>query len=130
MYEAIVTVDGESIPVQPSYYQLIYSDVSDEQAGRTEDVEMHKSQIGTVTGIDLGWQNLTTSVASLIANLFWPEYVNVKFLDLKAGGYITKRFYSGDITAPLYSAKTGRWESIKFNLRSKKGHVNDESGEL
>lgn len=126
MYEAILAVDGVAPLVQPNYFQLMYSDQSNEQAGRTEDVVMHKNMIGTITGIDLGWQNVTTAEGSNIINLFWNEYVIITFLDLKAGGYITKEFYTGDKTGNLYSAALGKWESIKFNIRSRKGNVENE----
>ena len=71
-FEAIKTVDGQSLLVQPSQYRLIYSDQSSEDAGRTEDGTMIKSRIGSVVGIDLGWQNLTTEQGSHVSNLFWP----------------------------------------------------------
>jgi len=126
-FEAIKTVDGQSLLVQPSQYRLIYSDQSSEDAGRTEDGTMIKSRIGTVVGIDLGWQNLATEQGSHVINLFWPEYVDVEFLDLKAGGYITKRFYSGDKNSNLYNAVLGVWEQIQFNIRSEKCHAEDEA---
>lgn len=114
--EAINTVNGDALTVQPSGYRLKYQDVSGEEAGRTEDAKMHKHMLGTVTAIELQWSGLTTAEGSSVMNAFWPEYVMVEFLDLKAGGYVTKEFYTGDKDGNLYNATLGLWDSISFNV--------------
>ena len=114
--EAIKTVNTSPITAQPSTYRLKYQDISGEEAGRTEDAKMQKHRLGTVTAIELQWNNLTTSEGSAIIDAFWNEYVNVEYLDLKTGGYVTDEFYSGDKDSNLYNAALGVWESISFNI--------------
>lgn len=129
MSVAINKVGNNSLPVQPSVYLLKYSDQSAETAGRTADVVMHKEQIGTIVGIELQWWGLDTATGSTIINAFWSEYVDVEFLDLKAGTFITKKFYTGDKNANFYNASLGLWDKISFNIISEQGHVDDEGGE-
>lgn len=129
MSEAIKKVDSNSLPKQPSIFLLKYSDQSAETAGRTADVVMHKDRIGTIVGIELEWWGLDTATGSTIINAFDPEYVDIEYLDLKAGKYITKKFYTGDKDANFYNANLGLWDKIRFNIISRQGNTDDEGAE-
>lgn len=116
----IRSVDGMAVPC-PSSYLYKLEDASAADAGRTEDIMMHKKRIGQLVGIELSWQNISTSTVSRILQAFDPEYVTVNYLDAKVGGYVTAVFYVGDRSAPLYNARKGLWSNVSFNLIKRSG---------
>lgn len=77
---------------------------------------MHKDRIGQKVKIQLSWNNIPTSDASAILTAFNPEYVEIKYLDPMAGDYLTKTFYVGDRSAPMYNATVGLWSNVSFNI--------------
>ena len=114
-YNPIRSVGGVAVACHSKFdYKL--SDVSAPDAGRTEDALMHKMRIAQKVHIELSWPYLTTEAVSTILNAFNPEYINVEYLDPKAGGYVTKRFYVGDRSAPSYNTFMGLWTNVSFNI--------------
>ena len=83
---------------------------------RTEDTVMHKKKLRDVVAVELGWQNVSTQVASGVLNAFDHEYLNIEYLDPQVGGYTTKKFYVGNRTAPMYNEKLGIWSNISFKI--------------
>lgn len=120
MANPITSVDGVSVPC-PSSYVWKLEDVSTPDAGRTEDTVMHKKRIGQLTGIELSWQNISTSKASAILQAFNPEYITVRYLDPMVGGYVTSEFYVGNRSAPMYNAKLDVWSNVSFNIIKRRG---------
>lgn len=114
-YNPIKSVDGVAVKC-PSAYQWGLSDLSDSSAGRTEDTLMHKNKIGQKVKLNLEWKNITNAECSAILKAFNPEYIEVTYLDAMAGDYLTKTFYVGDRSAPLYNCKKGIWSSVAFNI--------------
>lgn len=119
-FNPIKSVDGKTCRC-PSFYQWKLADVSASDAGRTEDTVMHKNRIGQTVGIELSWNNISTQEVSAILKMFNPEYITVCYLDAMAGDYITKVFYVGDRTSPLYNTRLGLWQNVSFNLVARKG---------
>ena len=116
----IQTVDSVAIPC-PSSYQWKLGDISASGAGRTEDTVMHKLRIGQAVQITLGWQNVSTSVASEVLQAFNPEYITVSYLDPTQGGFVTTEFYVSDRSALLYNASMGLWSNITFTIIERSG---------
>ena len=114
-------VNGTDIAAVPSSYVWKLEDVSAPDAGRTEDIVMHKKRVGQVKGIELSWNYLSISTASTILKAFNPEYIMVEYLDAQEGDYVTAEFYVGNRSAPMYNATLGLWENISFNLVKRKG---------
>jgi len=113
----------EDLPGQSSYllvpssFSIEYEDVSASDAGRTEDGTMWKLKIGVVRKLEMEWQNIKGSeMVQRLMNAFDSEYMEVKFYDLKAGGYVTSTFYCGNRSTPLYNGVLGIWSSFKVNL--------------
>lgn len=110
----------------PSAYQYDLQDVSESDAGRTEDGRMHKKRIGQVCKISMSWNNVDTATVSALLQMFQPEYLYVYYLDAYTGAYRTDYFYVGDRSAPLYtnykttgttgSDVKGLWSNVAFNL--------------
>lgn len=118
-FNPIQSVDGKSIPA-PTSYQYEWEDISKSNAGRTQDLEMHKNRIGRVIAISLSWENISIQDCSAVLQAFHPEYVTVTYLDAKTGGMVTRGFYTGTVSAPLFNTKVGKWESVSFKLTTRK----------
>ncbi len=119
-YNPIRSVDGAPVKC-PSTYVWKEEDISEADAGRTEDTVMHKKRIGQIVGIELSWQNITTEEVSQILQAFDPEYIMVEYLDAKKGGYVTSEFYVGNRSSPMYNARRGLWSNVTFNLIERSG---------
>lgn len=105
----------------PASYLYKLEDVSAADSGRTEDTMMYKNRVGQLVGIELSWTYLPTAEASAILNIFDPEYVYVKYLDLKRGSWRSAWFYVGNRSAPYYNATKGLWTNLSFNLIERYG---------
>lgn len=116
----LISVGGVSVP-PPSSYMFKLEDVSRQDAGRTEDNVMHKKRIGQLIGIELSWRYITTADASIILQAFNPEYLDITYLDPRAGQFMTSNFYVGNRSAPMYNATMGLWENVSFNIIERSG---------
>ena len=114
-YNPIQQVDSNTDIPCPSTYEWSVNDVSDSNAGRTEDGKMHKMRIARKRKLELAWQNVTKATANAVLTAFAPEYVSVKYLDPLGNGDLTGTFYSGDQKAVSYNARLGLW-TISFNI--------------
>ena len=111
----IQKVDSSANIPTPSKYEWKLSDVSDSDAGRTEDGLMHKMRITQKVHLELEWRNIGDSDASTILTAFQPEYISVKYYDYKAMGFLTKTFYVGDRSVTSYS-RVKKIGTISFNI--------------
>lgn len=111
----IRSVNGARIPI-PTAYQYDLQDVSAPNSGRTEDALMHKQRVAQKVKIELKWDFVTTAQVAEILNAFNPEYLSIVYLDAKSGSFLTKTFYVGDRTAPMYNSTLGLWENVSFNI--------------
>lgn len=103
----------------PSKYVVTFEDVSSSDAGRVESGKMYKKRIGRAFAIQLEWAGVSNANAATILAAFSPEYIDVTFLDPWTNSFITKEFYVGNRTAPLYNATLGIWENIAFSIISR-----------
>lgn len=119
-YNPIKSVDGKPVKC-PSSFKWSINDISQSDAGRTEDTVMDKKRIGQCVKLEFEWQNISTSDASDILTKFNPEYVNICYLDPMKGTYVTSEFYMGDRSAPLYNSRKGIWSNVAFNAIERSG---------
>jgi hypothetical protein len=113
----ILQVNGVWIP-DPSGLQWGLQSVSDQNAGRTTDGKMHVNLITRKRKLELQWNGVDFATASEILRAVNPETFNVTYLDALTNTRLTKEFYVGDRTAPVYSYTDGyRWYSnVSFNI--------------
>lgn len=113
----MIYVDGVAVK-DPSTFTWGLQDISDKDAGRTQDTIMHKNRIGQKRKISLGWNNATKEEAARILTLFDKEYIKVKYPDAKSGKDETRTFYVGDRSAPVKYWMVGmkRYSSISFEI--------------
>lgn len=91
------------IPVEPDVLEWGLNDISSSDAGRVQDANMtmHKNRVAQKRKLQLSWTNPTIAQASAILQMVDPEYFFVRYLDPKSGGYQTREFYAGDLSAPF-----------------------------
>lgn len=81
---------------------------------------MQKMRTSQKRKIELAWLMLDEAQASRIIRAFNPEYFFVRFWDAMEGGYITREFYRGDVSAPLkwfkLPSKGTRFATVSFNI--------------
>lgn len=121
-FNPIVWVDGSHLPVTPSSCSWEQEDLSNAEAGRTEDGAMHKNRIGTITRIGLEFQNLPLETMYEIINIFSPEYIWVTYIDPAKGGASYERnewFYVGNRNMVIHNARLNICEKLSFNIISR-----------
>lgn len=121
MYNPLRSVDGIAVPLIPSSYQWSLQDISNEQAGRTEDTKMYKNRIGQDIKLSVSWEKVSIKEASVLLKMFNPEYIMLEYLDTMQGDFVKAEFYVGDRSAPLFNSKLALWENVSFNLIKRSG---------
>lgn len=113
----ILQVNGVWIP-DPSSLQWGLQSVSDPNAGRTTDGKMHVNLITRKRKLELQWTGVDFETASEILRAVNPETFEVTYLDALTNTRLTKTFYVGDRSAPVYSYTDGyRWyTNLTFNI--------------
>lgn len=113
----LLQIDGTYIP-DPSSLQWGIQSVSDSNAGRTTDGKMHVNLITRKRKLELEWTGVSFAVAAEILQAVNPETFDVTYLDALTNTRLTKTFYVGDRTAPVYSYTDGyQWYSnVAFNI--------------
>ena len=117
----IRSVNGAYIPI-PSGYTFNASDVSDSNAGRTEDTTMHKNLLGTCVHLGMEWSYISPAEAIEIMTAFSPEYFTVEYLDARTGSYSTSTFYAGDKSATMIMTQIGQRYNVSFNIIERTAH--------
>lgn len=129
-FNPIVTVGGTALPVSPSSFSWEEEDLSNSEAGRSEDGAMHKNRIGTITRIGLEFQNLPLETMYSILNMFSPEYITVVYIDpaTRSGSspnynyQKSDTFYVGNRNLTVKSARLNICEKLSFNIISQVPH--------
>lgn len=117
------TVDA-MVPVVPTPSTCAWGlqDISPSDAGRTHGAgnPMQKMRTSQKRKLELSWLMLDEAQASEIIRAFNPEYFYVRFWDAMEGGYLTRQFYRGDVSAPLkwfdLPRKGTRFATVSFNI--------------
>lgn len=104
----------------PAKCKISYNDVSDKDAGRTENGEMQKMKLGTCVKIECEWKNCPTAIGQAVTSTFSAEYFNVTYYDVATGVARTAQFYAGDRGCAVYNSNLEIWESITVNLIERK----------
>jgi hypothetical protein len=114
---AMIEVDGRPIK-DPSGFEWGLQDVSAADAGRTDDMLMHKNRLGQKRKIKLSWNNPTPEEAASILQAFNPEYVFVTYPDSMSGTDETREFTVGDRSAQMrsWAANYKRYTQVVFNI--------------
>lgn len=114
---AMLEVNGVAVK-DPAVFEWGLQDISSSEAGRTDDLLMHKNRIGQKRKLKLAWNNPTPEQAAAILQAFNPEYVTVNYPDALSGIRENRLFYVGDRSAPVrsWSTKYKRYTQVAFDL--------------
>ena len=114
---AFLEVEGVAIKT-PSSFDVGIQDVSAPDSGRDITGLMHKNLITQKRTISLSWSYLKKDELATILNAFEAkEYFDVTYHDpTNPNGQLTKTFYIGDRSTPLYNWALGLYESLSFNI--------------
>lgn len=116
----IKTIPENLPPV--SKFKYFLHDISREDAGRTEDMTMHKNRIGQSVELELGWSYLTFEQAKAVLQAFnYDEYITIEYLDPTLGIYREAEFYVADREVPIYNHTLGLTGEFTISCISKKG---------
>ncbi len=79
-------------------------DLSSDDSERTLDGVMHKDIVSQKRKLVCKWGAMSWSQCSVIANFMKNRGVEVQltYPDIMAGTYLTKTFYTGDMTVPYF----------------------------
>ena len=101
----------------PSKFGWSLQDVSAADSGRTQDAVMHKNRVAQKEKIELAWNAPDYAKASQILQMFQAEYFDVTYRSPLTNSIVTKTFYRGDASAPVYWwINNGLFETISFNI--------------
>jgi len=109
---------GSPVTDLPSLAKSDWSkqDLSADGAGRVESGRMLKKRIAKVDRLDLEWSYITRSEAATVLQAFDSEYILVEYLDAKSGAWVTKHFYTGDMTATGWTPHLDRWAKVSLAI--------------
>lgn len=117
---AMLKVNGTAVP-DPSEMTWGRYRISSSDAGRDQSGKMHVGTVCYKRTLTLAWKNPGKDKTAQIINAFCPENmdtVNVTYFDAAKNANVTKTFYTGDITAPVYWWKVGRerYSLVSFQI--------------
>lgn len=103
----------------PSSFSVSIIDISN--AERNEKGEMLIDRIATKIKLEIQWKSLSNDEISTLLKSVKDIYFNVNYPDPQEGTNLTKIFYVGDRTAPMYNFNSGnpKWENLKMNFIEK-----------
>lgn len=106
----------------PTGLEVQVEDVSRSDAGRTEDVTMHKNRIGRTARFDVSYKNTNTEKVTTALTLVKPEYFSTIYMDLELGGvYVCAPMYRGNPKASVYNGANDIWSNCAFPIITQRG---------
>ncbi|CAH1230668.1 hypothetical protein PAECIP111891_06716 [Paenibacillus allorhizoplanae] len=115
MTTALLNIGGVDMPT-PSDLSVGIQDIVD--AERNTNGKMIGELIATKIKLELSWKFLDVTQMSQILKAVKPFLFDVTYFDPEEGDFLTKKFYSGDRTVPMYDFLQGipRYQNFKFNI--------------
>lgn len=115
---SLVSLDGVAVPEGCSEIEIEYEDLSDPDAGRSQDGTMWAGKMGTIRKLVCSWNALLpSSVAAIEKAVRNKNSVMVEFYDDGSGSYFTSAFYAGNRKTKKVTFFPGKERiSLSFNL--------------
>lgn len=110
------------IPVKtPNSFKPSLATTSTEDSGRTQDLAMHNTPMGTPESYSFEWKNISPRDAAVIIQQIKnrSEYT-LRYLSASRGNWRVDRFYTSNYTFGTLKLVNGIevWESLSFNAVS------------
>lgn len=112
----MLSINGVGMPT-PKTFRVSISDI-DGETNRNANGDLIRDRITTKRKIEIEYPQLTPGDISKILKAISPVFISVSYPDPLEGGEITKTFYAGDKSSPVFRIKDGipMWEGLSFNL--------------
>jgi len=107
--------------VAPYAYKAVFATTSTDDSDRTMDMVMHNTPMGTVTGYDYEWKDITPKqAATIIQQVLNKPKFKVRYFDLFQGTWADAYFYASNFDADAGTLEEGfeKWASLSFGIRS------------
>lgn len=95
-------IDGNKVKT-PKELSVSIQTLDSGSSGRNANGTMVRDIIAKKTKLDVKWGPLNISEVSLILRLIDRPSFSIRYFDPQEGGMLTKQFYCGDRSAPVYS---------------------------
>lgn len=110
-------VNGVPIPFPDLPFKWTLNDISSEDSGRDMDGLMDKDEVAKKVTIDCTWSNRSSAETSQLLNVVKPNtFVDLEYPDPMAADYITKNFYTGDVTSEMNFSTAGMTWTTKLTF--------------
>ena len=97
-----ITVNGTAIPSPDMPFKWSLNDISSEDSGRDLNGRMDKDEVAKKVTLDCAWSHRTAADSSALLNAVKRQtFVEVNDPDPMAGSYVTKTFYTGDVSCEM-----------------------------
>ena len=115
----MLKINGTTVKT-PKTFKVDIMDV-DGESNRNARGELIRDRIAVKRKIECEWPPLSMSEISTILNAVKDVFFQLEYPDPMAGGTITKTFYVGDRSAPMYRNKNGTilWEGLSMDFIEK-----------
>lgn len=113
-------IDGTVIP-NPTKYKPVFATTSTEDSDRTQDLVMHNTPMGTISGYDMQWDSLNNEEIALILNLVKNKSsFNFRHRDpTNASGWSTGEFYASNFSCNAQRLGDYElWDGLQINVRA------------
>ena len=113
-----ITVNGAAIPSPDMPFKWTLNDISSEDSGRDLNGRMDKDEVAKKVTLECAWSHRQTADISLLLSTVKPHtFVEVCYPDPMAGEYVTKTFYTGDVSCEMdVSEGDGMYWSAKLTF--------------
>lgn len=116
----MLKINGVSIAT-PSTFKVTINDL-DGESNRNAKGELLRDRVAVKRKLDCEWPPLTMSQISSLLKAVQSVFFSVDYPDPMEGATITKTFYVGDRTAPVFQKKSDGtivWENLNMNFIEK-----------
>lgn len=112
----MLKINGVAIAT-PSTFKVDINDI-DGEAARNARGDMIRDRIATKRKISCEWPALSMGEVSTLLQAVKSVFFTVEYPDPMEGTNLTKTFYVGDRSMPVYMIRNGQalWEGLSMNL--------------
>ncbi|MBQ8232435.1 MAG: hypothetical protein IJZ34_11000 [Lachnospiraceae bacterium] len=104
----VLVIDGVTMPpLKKEGLVITKNKIWSKNTGRVANGDMVGDLIAVKYTLDCEWPPLSAEQAKIVDNAIEPAFFNASFLDPATNTVVTKRFYAGSPTYPVYSYVSG-----------------------
>lgn len=113
-----LSIGGTAVKT-PQSLECVIQDI-DAKASRDANGLLHRDRVAIKRKLTIKWGPLTVAECSAILKAVSGQFFSCAYLDAQEGGMVTKTFYVGDRTTPVYTLNpitTGYvWQNVSMDF--------------